>query len=107
MIKVCSDHSALVNLCHKELIKVPNPCLINMLERMSNFNYTVTNLPGSQIWVVDLLSRYPSKSQGTQSFPGPRSSVYVRAVTADRIRKKDTSLWKVAEKNEQCATMRR
>ena len=47
VIKVYSDHSALVSLCHKKMITVPNHRLINMLQRLSNFNYTVTHLPES------------------------------------------------------------
>ena len=40
VIKVYSDHSALVSLCCKELIKVPNQHLINI------YNYTVKHLLG-------------------------------------------------------------
>ena len=78
-----------------------------MLERLSDFNYTVTHLPGSQNHVVDFLSRYPSTSQGAPKFPRQRASVPVRTMKADRIRKEDASLWEVAVKSEQCATTRK
>ena len=87
VIRVYSDHSALVSLCSKELTKMPNPLLINMLERLSDFNYTVTQRPGSKNHVADFLSRYPSTSQGAPSFSRHRASVLVRTVKADRIRR--------------------
>ena len=79
-----------------------------MLKRLSDFNYTVTHLPGSQNRVADFfLSRYPSTSQGAPSFPRQRASVLVRTVKAHRIWKEDASLWELAVKSEQCATTRR
>ena len=45
-ISVYTDHSALVTLTRKELIKVENTRLVSMLEKVADFNIEVFHLPG-------------------------------------------------------------
>ena len=47
-ITIFTDHSVLCLLHKKELLKVPNQRLINMLEKISGYNFTITYLPESQ-----------------------------------------------------------
>ena len=40
-VKVYSNHSALTSLYNKELIKIDNQRLVNMLERLADYNYSM------------------------------------------------------------------
>ena len=55
-IVVYSDHSALTTLTKKELVKIPNQWLVNMLEKLAVFRYEVKNLPGNHTFVADFIS---------------------------------------------------
>ena len=89
---VFSDHSTLTSLCTKELIKVQNNRLVIMLEKLSDYNYHVVHLPGSQNRVEDFLSRHPLSTQEAPSFHKHRSSVLVRTVKSQGITREDASL---------------
>ena len=99
---VYSDHSALLSLCSKELIKIPNNRLLGMLEKLSDFNFKVKHLPGSQKRVADFLSRHPLPTQEAPQFQKNRSSILVRTAKSQKVVREDGSLWEVARVSQEC-----
>ena len=45
-VVVYKDHSALSSLHTKELIKIDNQRIVNMFERLADYNYSVKHLAG-------------------------------------------------------------
>ena len=103
-VTVYSDHSALTTLCKKELIKVENNRIINILEKLSDYNYEVVHLAGSKNQVADFVSRHPVTEHGAPMFPKHRASVLVRTAKAQRLVKEDASIWSVLTKSKECST---
>ena len=90
-ITVFSDHSALTTLTRKELVKIPNQYIVNMLEKLAPFNFEVKNLPGSQNKVADFLSHHPQQTQETSEFPRQGPSVLVCSVKSVVSRREGAS----------------
>ena len=74
-ILVYTDHSALVTLTIKELIKVENTRLVSMLEKLADFNIEVFHLPGSKNVTADFLSRHTLPSVEAPQFPSHNSEL--------------------------------
>ena len=46
-VSIFSDHSALVTLTKKELIKIENTRIVAMLEKLIDYNFEIFHLPGT------------------------------------------------------------
>ena len=101
-INVFTDHAALVSLTEKELIKINNSRLVNMLEKIIDFNYKVYHLPGSQNKTADFLSRHTLARKEAPEFPRGKCSVLVRTVRSQSTTWEDASIWRVAAKTAEC-----
>ena len=56
---VWTDHRPLVGIFNKALHTLNNQCLIRIREKLLDFSFTVTWVPGKTHYIADALSRYP------------------------------------------------
>ena len=77
---VYSNHSALTSLHTKGLIKIDNQRLVNMLERLADYNYTVKHLAGAKNAAADYLSRHTTTAGQAPEFSKGRVSTKIRTV---------------------------
>ena len=100
---VYSDHSPLTSLYNKELIKIDNQRLVNMLERLADYNYSVKHLAGAKNAAADYLSRHTVTAGQAPEFSKGRVSTKIRTVRSPNA-PEDASLWRVAEATKSCDT---
>ena len=101
-VSIFSDHSALVTLTKKELIKIENTRIVAMLEKLIDYNFEIFHLPGTQNVTADFLSRHTLPSKEAPEFPRGKRLVLVKTVRSQKTTWEDGSLWKLAEKTSEC-----
>ena len=90
-IVVFSDHSALTSLHTKELIKIDNQRLVNMLERLGDYNYEIKHLASTKNAAADYLSRHTTSAEQAPKFSKGRVSTKIRTIRSPNT-PKDASL---------------
>lgn len=84
-VTIRSDHKPLVSVIKKDIHKIPNARLQRMRLSLIKYRMNLIHVPGKELYVADLLSRYYNKEDNSPDIEDLNEFVHSINITDERI----------------------